>query len=70
MAITIESRLAIYALVDVRELNLIPIDRLLSKYLSTGEGKRKRSKEQRKYRVLCAEVGPRLIMWPWQGFGP
>ena len=33
-------------------------------------GKRKRSKEQRKYRVLCGQVGPRLIMWPWQGFGP
>jgi hypothetical protein len=26
----------------VRELNLIPIERLLNKYLSTGEGKRKR----------------------------
>ena len=25
----------------VRELNLIPIERLLNKYLSTGEGKRK-----------------------------
>jgi hypothetical protein len=48
---------------NVRELNLIPIERLLNKFLSTGE-EGKDSKEQ------CAEVGPRLIMWPWQGFGP
>jgi hypothetical protein len=41
--------------VYVRELNLIHRE-AMNEYLSTGEGKRKGFKEQRKYRVLWAGV--------------
>jgi hypothetical protein len=62
----------------VRELNLIPIERLLNKYLSTGEGKRKRFQRTKEIQGLyvgrVAHVLGRAsadpVAWPWQGSGP
>jgi hypothetical protein len=44
-------------LLFVRELNLIPIERLLNKYLSTGEGKRKRFQRTKEIQGLMCGSG-------------